>query len=508
MGLIALLACSTPAPLVTPTELVFVRDGVLLDAPVPGSRPAGARHYLDQAWQSGQAVSVSGLEATAPRRAECLALFSIELGDVSELVAMGGAAPTTSMAFDPTGERLAVGSTLGELVVAEAWTGREIARRRLSEAMVKWLAWSPDGATLYAVEQSPDAFVHALDPLTLESRWTLRLADLVETSPMPSPEDTYGVFDLPGSYGLLVLDSGELILAAMHGWSAEAGRRNAGQILKVSPSGAILQRWPSEPAEALFRHPVSDGRHLAFSVSSSSATPASELPIGGLQVLDLERLEPVVAVQVEPLLPWYSYAYAWEAVGVAGDLLFMGFGDGRVRLHDLSGAERVALDVGTPILSGEVPISATIGHGQLLDDSLVFITSRTVIPWGAASPELRPPTSHPRANAVFVHALDGQLEWTWSGEQELDGMDVLGDSLLVGAGPRATDERRDLYGGLLFSLIGEGSGEQRLQAFCPTEGPVFFRPVLADDGRIALAEHPFLDPQGALIGAYRVTVLR
>jgi hypothetical protein len=503
MGLIALLACSTEVEVVAPSELIFVRDGVLVDAPVAGSRPAGDRHLLERPWEPGQVVSIAGLEATAPRQAECLSLFSVPLGDVSELVAMGGASPTTAMAFDPAGDRLAVGSHRGELVVVDAWTGQELARRGLSEALVKWVAWSPSGDTLYAAEQSPDAFVHALDPATLESRWRLRLADIVETSPMPSAEETYGIYDLPGSYGLLVLEGGELIVAAMHGWNTDAGRRNAGQILKVSPSGEILQRWPSEPAEAMFRHPVTDGENLVFSVSSSSSSPDLGMPIGGVQVLDLESLAPVGSAQVQPLKPWYDNAFAWDAVGISGGRTFMGFGDGRVRVHDLSGVETLALDVGTPILSGEVPISATIGHGRLLQDSLVFITSRTVIPWGAASPELRPPTAHPRANGVFVHGLDGELRWTWTGEQELDGMDVLGDSLLVGAGPRATDQRRDLYGGLVFSLE-----SQQLQAFCPTEGPVFFRQAQSPGGAIALAEFPYVNEDGSQGGAYRVTVLR
>ena len=515
MGVIlaSLMACATEEPRVAPSELVFVRDGLLVDAPVEGSRPAGERHLLEQDWLPGESLLVEGLEATAPIRAECLPLFSVELGDVSELVAIGGASPTTSLAFDGAGERLAVGSHLGDLRVVDAWTGAEIASRGLSEAVVKWVAWSPSGDTLYAAEQSPDAFVHALDPVTLESRWSLRLADIVETSPMPSAEETYGLYDLPGSYGLLVLDSGELIVAAMHGWNTDAGRRNAGQILKLSSAGEILQRWPSEPAEAMFRHPVHDGQHLAFSVSSSSDTPATEMPIGGVQVLDLATLRPVAAASVEPLAPWYDNAFTWDAVGVSQGQIFMGFGDGRVRVHALDGSQTLALDVGTPILSGEVPISATIGHGRLLGDSLVFITSRTVIPWGAASPELRPPTAHPRANGVFVHGLDGELDWTWSGEHELEGMAVLGDTLLVGAGPRATDERRDLYGGLVFSLSegqsgGRLSGEQHLQAVCPTEGPVFFRQAISPSGAIALAEHPYVNADGSQGGSYRVTVLR
>ena len=48
---------------------------------------------------------------------------------------------------------------------------------------------------------------------------------------------------------------------------------------------------------------------------------------------------------------------------------------------------------------------------------------------------------------------------------------------------------------------------ERLRAVCGTEGPVFFRQAIAMDGRIAVAEHPWLR-QGRLQGSYRVTVLR
>ena len=50
------------------------------------------------------------------------------------------------------------------------------------------LVWAEDGRTLYAGEQSPDAFVHALDAQTLQERWTLRLADAVQSSTPPTGE--------------------------------------------------------------------------------------------------------------------------------------------------------------------------------------------------------------------------------------------------------------------------------------------------------------------------------
>ena len=59
--------------------------------------------------------------------------------------------------------------------------------KKLSEGMVKQLLWSADGTILYVGEQSPDALVLALDSTTLEQKWSRRLAEDLESSPMPPP---------------------------------------------------------------------------------------------------------------------------------------------------------------------------------------------------------------------------------------------------------------------------------------------------------------------------------
>ena len=110
-----------------------------------------------------------------------------------------------------------------------------------------------------------------------------------------------------------------------------------------------------------------------------------------------------------------------------------------------------------------------------------------------------------------VYGLDGVLLWMWRGPHAIQGAspDSTGSHLVVGAGARSSDHRRDLFGALIFDLTApEGSGAERLEVFCPTEGPVFFRQALAPDGRVAVAETPFLDSDQRVLGTYRVTVLR
>lgn len=521
----ALVACSASEPAAPPVEgeLVFVRGGVV--SPIAGEAadgegqplPGGGR-LVARDWQPGETVSLDGIEGVAPREAECLTLFQVDLGDVARLVAMGGSAPNTALAWSPGGDRLAVGSYRGEVLVVDGWTGEVQARRQLAETMVKALAWSPDGGTLYAGEQSPDAYVRALDPATLGDRWTLRLADRVESSPAPPAEDIYGVYTLPAAYGLLVLRDGSLFLTALHSWFDAAGtKRNLSQALRVSPAGEVLAEWPEAPVAVTLAHPRldEDSGYVAFTVNhSADGAPPEGLPVGGVQVLDLETMTPVVGVLNEGLAPHFQEAFVWEALDVDRDqdALLMGFGDGRVRVTDLRGADRLGLTTGAPVMAGEVPIHASVGWGFLHGDGLVYSTGRTLIPWGAASPDLRPPSSHPAENTVHHVGLDGTPRWSWSTEREIQGLSLGPDgrSLVVGAGSRGSDSRRDLYGAVILDLGGEPgrSGTERQRAVCSTEGPVFFRHAMTADGRLALTEHPWREEDESVQGSYRLTVMR
>jgi hypothetical protein len=508
-----LLGCGATVP--SASDPIFVRGGVI---------EAGV--FTAQDWSPGEVFD----GATAPQRPECAALFDVPLGEVSRLIAMGGEAPDTALAFSPDGQVLAIGSYRGEVLVVDGWTGAVRARRTLAETMVKRLAWSADGSTLFAAEQSPDAFVLALDPSDLSTRARVRMADWIGTSAPPDGDDLYGVYTLPAAYWMHAMPDGGVLVAAAHGWNDGAGvRQNRSVVLRLDALLNPVGKWPSEgAADAVFLSAAisRDQDRIAVSVSRSSAGPAPVgIPINGLAVLATDDLRLLGTISIPPLAPWYERSFIWDAIELDGERVYVGLGDGRLVVQDVPGhvigpglgqALGQALgpafthELGTPILAGEVPIAASVGHLAWAGNRLYAVTAQSGIPYGAASPELRPPAAHPNANALFAFEVlpdRFRLDWTWSGPHNLQGLIAVGDTLIVGAGSRQTDDRTDLFGALVFRIDGGGTGTERLKTMCSTEGPVFFRHAATLDGRIAVAEVP-RPGSGGVTGAYRAVVFR
>ena len=453
---------------------------------------------------------MAGTELTAPQMAECVPLFHVDLGDVSKLVAMGGAAPDTALAFSPDGKHLAIGSYNGEILIVDGFNGRLIRKRKLAETMIKKLLWAPNGKVLFAAEQSPDAYVHVLEVKSLENIDRIRLADLVGTSAVPPGEDLYGVYTLPAAHGLQTAADG-LLVAAVHAWNTDEGRQNASRLVFINSEGQSVASWPPDGAASVtLMNPRVMGDKVAVPVGRSADGPAPDLPVNGVQLLQLPGLEPIRTFQAEPLLPHYSQVFLWETVDLGAEHLVMGATDGRVLVFPLAGGPPLTIDVGTPQILGGVPVVATLGHTALAGNTVLALTSESSIPFGAAAPDLRPPSLHPNENGLFAYGLEGTLRWTWRGAHAPQGMTISADgkTLVVGAGKRSSDDRRDLYGALVFDLTGTGSGDERLQTVCSTQGPVFFRQAVNQHGLIAVTEFPTLAADGAVTGAYQVTVFR
>ncbi len=521
---------------------MFVRGGVIVPYTDQHIQTDGETHLLEENrqfveldWSPQQEVNVGGFAGVAPEIPECRPLFHVELSELSTLITLSGTAPNSTVRFSPGGSLLAVGGHNGELVVVDGWSGDEIARTKLSEAATKEIAWSQDGSTLYAAEQSPDAYLHALDPSTLEERWSFRLADYIDTSPMPADEDRYGLYNLPAGYFLEVLPGGDIILVGMHGWDLDDGTRaNKSQLFRLTPDGDIVSRFPDTAASVTFNyaaiHSTTEGSIIAINTGrSADGPPPEDLPISAITVVDLNSsnegvMEMLSSHQFRPLEPWFTAAYMWQALDIDPEKgVLVGLGDGRLLVFDEDGkpsdnptAEsnpRLTLSSGTPVMAGAVPVSTSVGFGRFVGNFMLTTTADTNIPWGAASPELRPPTNHPAANTVRVHDLNGDPLWFWQSKIRVQGLSVSPDETMavVAAGFRPTDTRRDLYGAFILDLTDPDSGRggnSRLLAACETPNPLFFQHDIQNDGRVAVIEYPYSDGQGGVTGEYRATVLR
>lgn len=488
-------ACSGPPP--AAPEVHFLRGAVERGGQIEPS-----------AWSPGDVVD----GVVAPAQPECRAQLHVPLEDRRADAEQGVPPAGAALAFSPDGTRLAIGSVGGAVHIVAIPSGRRVADRQLAEGAVRQVAWSADGRTLYVGEQSPDANVYALEAASLRTAWSHRLAEDVETSVLPANDTMYGRFSLPGAYAVQVLADGGVLVAAAHGWTAAEGWRNRTRLYRYASDGSLKAAYPADgAADATFLFPSvhegPGGGDVLIGVSRSAVGPApAGLPIGGLLDLSAEDLTPRWSRVFEPLKPWFTNVFFWEAVVRGPDFAFAGMGDGRAYVLDGAGSERAALQPGVPVSTAGVPVGVGVGFAAARDDGIWYLTTGSNIPWGSADPAARPPSAHPAENTVHALAPDGTPRWDRQLREAVAGVVVSpdGHTLMVGAGPRESDTRTDLFGAVLLDAA---SG--RTLTTCSTVAPVDFRPVFAPDGGwIAVAEAPYKAADGSVAGAYQVTVFR
>ncbi len=501
-----------------------------------------ARTLLAFQWQPGQNYrlvsstsrgSEPARESTlvAPWRPEPVALFQFPLEDVAA-AALGGTWPDAVVKFNRSGTHLAVGSFGRWLRIIEIPSGRTVYAERLAEGWVKTLAWAPDGRTLYVGEQSPDAFLGAMElggtaggGLLPRWVWRVRLADQIETS-RPPADDRFGVYTLPGIFDLEVADDGRLLVAAVHSWTASDGHlRNRSLVACYSPSGQKHWQFPVRgAAPATFTSLGTDRaatRVIVLPHQSQAAEPSPEAQVGSLHLIDGATGQLLDRRPIAPLVPEFDRVEAWDSLAISDDATraAVGLADGRGWLYDLAAGRLEPLEelpLGTPRRLSGTPVVAAVSYARFAGSQLLLQTQNAHIPFSHAQAAVRAPAAHRGANTLAVFDRQGTPLWRFSGVYALGGQwpdraASPGGSrwLLVAARELPSGSEPSPLGALLFDLQHAGGGVERLAYYYPTLGPPLFQADLSEDGLwAALVESPAPTPDGRdVYGTYQVHVV-
>ncbi len=451
-------------------------------------------------------------------------LWDHPLKDVSFHV-RAGHTPDAFVAFSGDGRLLALGTLQGELLVFEARTGRLLLKKTVPEAMVKRVAFSPDGKRLYYGEQSPEGALCAVELSTGKRLWCFETArDLLRGTP-PAPGDLYGIYHLPGIYRLKVLSGGDLLVLGTHSWYDPKRRtwRRLSRLYRLDRDGKLRWAYPREgpaPVTIIYADSDEEARRVAAVALLPSEDPEDRTRLEGpppqsFLLLDGKTGRPLFVYRLAPLKPYFDRVAAWESVAVSpeGDTGALGTSDGRLFLFDLERKRLLSLvPLATPLLIGGLPVSATLSYGLFGPRGEFFIISgESTLPFGMPLAVDRPSGPHPAARTLFALDHQGRILWRFSSPFKLQGIALSrnGKTLAVAVGAfRREDAPVRQFGVLAFDLTREGGGLKKLTGYYPTVGTCFFHLAVSGEGRlIATVETPWRDEGGRLFGQHRLLVL-
>ena len=547
-GLCLLLAIIAHASAETP---LFVREGLLVDQTGPWAWQAldeasqtesstietaslGSGYLLPLDWSPGRryciesALGDKSITLTAPLKAAPYRVCTVPLEEVGP-IAITGTPPDSMVRFAPDSRRLAIGTLSGRLRVVDAYSGEILHQQRIAEGQIKQLGWSPDGRQLYVGEQSPDAYLFALDAGTLDSPggyrtlWRIRLADDLESS-RPPAGDRFGIYSLPAVHDLQVAADGRLFVAGMHSWYVGETHRTLSAIYAFSPTGERRWRFPADaPLQLTVTHLAVDqaGRRLVFLPNRSGPNEETRLEPNTLYQLDAIEGRLAGQLSIEPWKPHFQRIEAWDSVALSSDgsRAAVGLADGRALLL-ASGIDQLevlhAFSLGTPLMVGKIPVTAACSYTRFFGDQLFLQTQNTHIPFGSSLAAHHAPSAHRGSNALTVVDRTGKVVWRYRGPFCLSGQ-WSDRSLPQGRGRWLLVTCRELpgavepgqFGGLVFDRLAPGGGRDKLVYHYPTEGPVIFHADISPDGRlIALTETPAPTSDGrTLYGSHQVHVV-
>ncbi len=489
-------------------------------------------------WTPGRKYQIRGktsqgelhVTAYAPLKPTPFTVAAIPLEKVRNFLGRG-TNPDTYVRFSEDERYLAIGSFFGYLRVVDVQSGKVVYKKRLAEGMVKRICWSKgnNGRLLFAGEQSPDAFVYAVDLATQKVVWRYRLADDIGTSKPDSGDPGMDIYNFPGPYFMQSLDGGDLIVIGLHGRYRGEEYVYDTQVLRLhGQTGKPLWKWPDDrtlPYSVTWAGASDDGSIIALLTDSwlGVRNPHPRFHNGALHCLDGSRGKATWEYVVPPLKPYYNRASGWQGVAVSpdGSYIALGLNDGRGMLFaarrqqaaDTSVNPLWVRNVGTPVMNGNIPVASSIAYTSLAGKSVFFGLPGSTIPpnAGGSSNRKNKPAPHPRSHSLCAFDLLGNPRWEWQSKASVQGIFTSPDGRWVAAG--ITDDRGstdpDEFGMVLFDSNSASRGENPLVYRYYTAGSVFFMGDVSATGRyVAFTEYPYSPDEGKTMkGEYQVHVV-
>lgn len=480
-------------------------------------------YHIVLRWTDG---SLFEINATAPVKPLPYRIHTVELEEPLSLLAnLQNPAKPTTVAFSANGDRLAIGTNDGHVVIINSLTGNRIWKTRISEGYAKHAAFSPDGKRFYIGEQSADGFIYAYNLLTTKPTllWKYRMADDIDTSTPENPDDVYAWVQYPGPYRISTTEAGDLLVAGNHSWTKDGVGLKKAQLYRFDgETGTVKWKWPPDqplPMTVSWFDYSRDVKTVATLGYVRGGADTGDFKPGTLYAIDGQTGETAWEYTFDPLQPYFEEVHFWRGVSVSPDGGFINVttDDGRGFIFNaIPQSERVKplweTNLTTPLEVSGIPIIATNGTIAATNNFALFVTGATFIPYHLQKGAQQPPSAHPNGMTLFAHAWSGEKVWQWALENMPQGLrvDETGRYAVISVSKRGRNVEEQLHGVSVFDLTAEGGGLSKYLHTYRTEGQLpYDTTAISANGRfIALIETPITMPDETVRGKNRVHIIR
>ena len=489
------------------------------------------RVFFQLAWQPNQnyqfRLNDSETTATSPLKPEPYLIRTVELdGLLSLMENLRQPAKPTALALGHGDiPPLAIATDSGHLAVLQPLTGEILWETRISEGYVRRMAFSPDDTQLYIGEQAAEGFIYCYDLTTDKPtlRWKYRTADDIETSTPSNPDSVYAWVSYPGQSCMRTLANGDLLVASVHSWTENNTPLKKSQLYRFNAeTGDIIWKWPREgavPKIIRWFDVSADGKTLAFLTDSGhnlqgSATDENDAGNGKLTVLNAEDGIENWHMDIEPLREYFAQVTFWRGISMSSDGKYVNVttDDGRAFIFGVKTSKPIWQEnLATPLEVSGIPIIATTGTIGATDDTALFVTGDTYIPYHLRKGAQKPSAGHPNGMTLFAYSWHGEKVWQWKLENMPQGLriDAKDRYAALSVSKRAQDPNESLHGVSVFDLTAEGNGLAKYLYTYRTEGQLTYDTLAmsANGALIVVVEVPIAMSDETVRGKTQVHVL-